>query len=414
MQNETIVCIAPRDWHGLWKEAQSVMSRIAECNRVLYFDPGRDSQASMLGEMIGNLPNFFTLRTEQVQKNLTVISSPSVLPHARRHLPRSVLQVTVPLVVRINTWVLIRHVQRVMRAFNVVSPILWLYSPYDAELIGKFGEKLACYMNYDEFANYLTNSRIKELVRRYDDQLTNMVDVVFATSRSQCKVREAINPHTYFIPNAVDFDLFNRAMMPDLPMPDDIAGLRRPIIGYAGRMARQIDIELLQRVAITYPNCSLVLIGPDELPSCPGEHALRAAPNVFFLGWKKPSELPNYLRVFDVALIPYRLEGHVLSGYPTKLHEYLAAGRSVVATAMPELLPYSHVLHIAENNDDFVVKVGEAMRDNTLQSIEARVAVARENTWDRRVADIYRNLEPFLSGSITRRIPGTQNLLGSS
>lgn len=414
MQNETIVCIAPRDWHGLWKEAQSVMSRIAENNRVIYIDPGRDSQESMMGELFGNLPNFFTLRTEQVQKNLTVISSPPMVPIARRHLPRSVLKVWVPLVVRINTWVLIRHVRRIMKALNVVSPILWIYSPYDAELIGKFGEKLTCYMNYDEFANYLTNSRIKELVRWYDDQLTNMVDVVFATSRSQCRVREAINPHTYFIPNAVDFDLFNRALMPDLPMPDDIAGLRRPIIGYAGRMARQIDIELLLRVATTYPDCSLVLIGPDELPSCPTEHALRAAPNVFFLGWKKPSELPNYLRFFDAALIPYRLEGHVLSGYPTKLHEYLAAGRSVVATAMPELLPYSKVLHIAENNDDFVAKVGEAMRDNSLQSIEARVSVARENTWDRRVADIYYNLEPFLSGAVNRRIPGTSKLPGSS
>lgn len=408
MRNETIICIAPRDWHGLWKEAQSIMSRIALDNRVLYFDPGRDSQESMVGEMLDNLPNFFSLRTEQVQENLTVIASPSVVPYARSHLPRPLLQVMVPGVARINAEVLIRHVHRAMQALKVVSPILWLYGPYHASLVGKFGEKLACYMNYDEFANYLTNSRVKELVRRYDDQLTSLVDVVFATSRAQCKVREAINPHTYFIPNAVDFDLFNRALMPDLPIPQDIAGLRRPIIGYAGRMARQIDIELLHRVAATYPNCSLVLIGPDELPSCPDEQALRASPNVFFLGWKQPSELPNYLRVFDAALIPYRLEGHVLSGYPTKLHEYLAAGRSVVATAMPELLPYRDVLHIAENNDDFVVKVGEAMRDNAPSAVEARVAVARENTWDRRVEDIYRHLEPFLSGVIARRTPHPQ------
>jgi hypothetical protein len=269
-------------------------------------------------------------------------------------------------------------------------------------------------MNYDEFADYVSNARIKELVRRYDDQLTSRVDVVFATSRPQCRVRQAINPQTYFIPNAVDFDLFNRALVPDLSVPADIAGIRRPIIGYAGRMARQIDIELLQRVAETYRDCSLVLIGPDELPSCAAERALRASPNVFFLGWKDPSELPHYLHVFDAALIPYRLEGHVLSGYPTKLHEYLAAGRSVVATAMPELLPYGHVLHIAENNDDFVIKVGEALRDNAPPSIEARVAVARENTWDRRVADIYQSLEPFLAGAISKRNPAGAALPGGS
>lgn len=81
MQDETIVCVAPRDWHGLWKEVPSIMSRVAVHNCVLYFDPSRDSQSSALAEMVDNLPNFFALRTEQVQKNLTVISSPSVLPH---------------------------------------------------------------------------------------------------------------------------------------------------------------------------------------------------------------------------------------------------------------------------------------------------------------------------------------------
>lgn len=397
MQNETILCIAPRDWHGLWKDTQSIMSRIAERNRVIYFDPSHDGQESWLHDLIDNLPNFFRLRMEAVQKNLTVIPTPPSLPYARRHLPRSVLRVTIPFTINANTRILARHVQRAMEALQIEHPILWLYGPYQADLIGKFGEKLSCYFNYDEFADFVANWRIKDLIRKYEAELCSRVDVVFATSRAQCQVRSAYNPHTYWIPNAVDFELFNRALLSGLAVPEDIARVSRPIIGYTGRLASQIDVELLLRVAKAYPKCSLVFVGPDELPNTRAVQALRVLPNVFFLGWKRPSELPNYLQVFDVALIPYRLVGHVLSGYPTKLHEYLAAGRAVVATAMPELRPYGHVLRIGETEDDFIRCVGEALQDHSPSSIEARLAVAQENTWDRRVAEIYRVLDPLLS-----------------
>jgi glycosyltransferase involved in cell wall biosynthesis len=399
MQNETILCVAPRDWHGLWKDTQSIMSRIAAQNRVIYFDPSHDGQASWLHELFDNLPNFFQLRMDAVQKNLTVIPTPPSLPLARRHLPQRMLRIVMPLVVKANTWILCRHVRRAMKALQIERPILWLYGPYQAGLIGKFGEKLACYFNYDEFADFVANRRIKDLIRQHEAELCRQVDIVFATSRAQCQVRSAYNPHTYLIPNAVDFELFNRALLPGLEVPDDIARVSRPIIGYAGRLAYQIDVELLHRVATAYPRCSLVFVGPDELPNTEAVQALRALSNVFFLGVKSPSDLPTYLQVFDVALIPYRLVGHVLSGYPTKLHEYLAAGRAVVATAMPELRPYSHVLRIGETEDDFIRCVGEAIQDNSSSAIAARLAVAQENTWDRRVADIYHVLDSLLSES---------------
>ena len=396
MKNETVLCIAPRDWDGLWKEAQSIMSRIAIWNRVIYFDPGRDSQRAVLSEWFDNFPNFFRLQTRQVTENLTVVSTPSTIPHARSHLPRAILRLTMPLVLKLNARFLIRHVQRAMKVLNVQNPILWLYSPYHGDLIGKFGEKLVCYYNYDEFANYVSNACIKEIIQDYEARMCRQVDVIFTTSQAQREVRISYNPKTYFVPNAVDFELFNRALSADLLLPPDIAQIPRPIIGCSGRLASQVDIPLLLQVARTYPNFSMVFIGPDELPHSKDEQVFRELKNVHFLGWKKPSELPNYLQAFDAALIPYKLVGHVLSGYPTKLHEYLAAGNSVVATDMPELRPFKDVIRIGKTQSDFVALVGEAVKDNSNRSIDARVSVAKDNTWDNRVEEIYRILQPML------------------
>lgn len=396
MDNETILCIAPRRWDALWKETQAIMSRLAVHNRVLYFEPGRDPEHGVLAEMRRNWPILFRPTTREVQKNLLVIPSPLVLPHGRRHLPGCVLRVTMPLVLAINARLLIRHVRRAIRARAVTSPILWLTDPYHVSLVGKFREKLVCYFNFDEFADMVENRRVGRLLRRLDDQLTRRADVVFTTSRAQQDRRRIANPRTYFIPNAVDFELFSRALTEELPVPADIASVPRPILGYVGWLTNHIDVALLGRIAEGYPHCSLVLVGPGQLPAGADLDALRRRPNVVFLGRKDHSAVPAYLRVFDVALMPYSLSGHVLSAYPAKLHEYLAAGRAVVATALPELRPYESVVRLAQTSDDFVQMIGQALADRSAGAINARVAVARDNTWDQRVAEIGRILSPLL------------------
>lgn len=364
------------------------MSRIAACNRVLYFEPGRNPDRPVGAELARNLPNFFALHAWTPQENLIVVPTPSSLPVGRRHLPRSLLQMTTPAVARINAEILAHHIRRVTRALGVAAPILWLYNPYHAGLAGQCGEKLVCYFNYDEYANFVHNARVKELIRRYDDGLTARADVVFATSRAQWQQRKIINPATYFTPNGVDFALFNRALDPATVIPADVARLHKPVIGYLGWLGYQIDLDLLLAVAEACPTCSLALVGPDDIPECAGARRLRAQPNVHFLGRKAQADLPAYLKAMDVALIPYVLEGYTLTAYPLKLHEYLAAGRAIVATALPELRSFCHVVRMAETRAEFVCQVRAALQENGPPAIAARIAVARENTWDRRVADV--------------------------
>jgi glycosyltransferase involved in cell wall biosynthesis len=311
-------------------------------------------------------------------------------------LPAWLLKLAGPVVTRINSEILLWHVRRTMRSLDVCDPILWLSAPGYYPLVGRLGEKLSCYFLYDEFAEFVHNRPIKGLLQKLDDRLVSRVDVVFATSRASTLKRQALNAHSYFVPNGVDYSLFSQALLPETPVPADIASIPRPIIGFAGWLGYQIDAQLLVKLALAYPQSSLVLVGPDELGDAAGRAQLRALPNVFFLGKKERELLPQYLRVFDVGLIPYLLEGHVRWVYPLKLHEYLAAGLPSVATALPELEPFAQVVRIATTHDEFVQHVGAALQDRSPEAVAARVAVARENTWDHRVAEINRLLTPWL------------------
>ena len=97
-----------------------------------------------------------------------------------------------------------------MGALDITSPILWLTDPYHLFWSGSCREKLACYFNFDEFADMVENRRVSRLLRRLEDELTRRADVVFATFALSWERRKRVNPRTYLVPNAVDFALFHQ------------------------------------------------------------------------------------------------------------------------------------------------------------------------------------------------------------
>jgi len=397
MQDQTILCVATRVWDSLWRNTQQIMSRVAQQNRVFFFEPGRNPDRAHGREMWRNRSNFLKFESRTIHDNLVVIPTPPALPYMRQQLPPAALKLWLPLVARFNAQLLTRHIRWAMGEFEIQSPILWLYEPRHVHLAGKFGEKLICYYNYDEMADFAGNERIRDLLNAYDDRLVRRADIVFASSRGQTERRRQINPNTHFVPNGVDFELFNQALDPQTEVAPDIAQLKRPIIGFTGWLGYQLDVDLLLRVAETFDDCTVALVGPDQLPNDERSARLRAMPNVAFLGKKALTELPAYLKAFDVALIPYILHGHTQTVYPLKLHEYLAAGRSIVATALPELAPYEHIIRIGDSHTAFIDAVRSALQQAPSDVLTARVAMAQQNTWDQRVIQVYRALEPFFA-----------------
>jgi glycosyltransferase involved in cell wall biosynthesis len=408
MRGETILCLATRQWHSLWRNTQQIMSRLARDNRVIFVEPQRDPDISFAANTRRQARYFGALAVEQALPNLSVVRTPPGLPYARQHLPRRLLQRLVPLVAAANNTLMHWHLARTQRALQVTHPILWLYEPRQAGLIGHCGEKLAVYFNYDELADFAPNHRLRDTLQSYDDALCRRADVVFASSQGQYQRRLRLNPNTHFIPNGVDHDLFSQALAPDTPVAAELAALPRPILGFVGWLGHQLDVGLLARLAAAYPNFSVVLVGPDALAQGPDYAALKSQPNVHFVGRQPLAALPSYLKAFDAALLPYNLSGHTHAIYPLKLHEYLAAGRSVLATALPELRPFGDAIRIAADADEFIRLVPAALADNAPERQAARSALACGHTWDQRVASVHEALDALLAAPTRRPAPRSE------
>ncbi|MFC7275724.1 glycosyltransferase [Paractinoplanes rhizophilus] len=168
------------------------------------------------------------------------------------------------------------------------------------------------------------------------------------------------------------------------PDPGDV-DLPGPIAGFVGYLNDRIDLALLEAVAET--GVSLLLVGP-AVPGYRTERldALCDRPNVRWVGGKPFASLPAYLRLIDVGLTPYADNAFNRSSFPLKTLEYLAAGRSVVATPLPanDWLG-TDLIRVAEGSVAFGAAVVEELsQPRHAPAAERRRAFAREHSWARR------------------------------
>jgi len=206
--------------------------------------------------------------------------------------------------------------------------------------------------------------------------------------------KKEMAPRLAIIPNGADVAHFCCARQPGTAAPEELKDLPRPLVGYIGAISDWLDQELLRAAALAHPDWSVVLIGPvDTDASC-----LKTLPNVRLLGHKAYSELPSYLNCFDVAVIPFKINELTRGVNPVKLYEYLAAGKPVVSSDLPEVRPFRPLVSIAREPDQFVRKIEEELAADSPEKAAERLRVAGLNSWEARAAAAVDIISRFRTG----------------
>jgi glycosyltransferase involved in cell wall biosynthesis len=178
-------------------------------------------------------------------------------------------------------------------------------------------------------------------------------------------------------------------------IPEDIASIPSPIIGYTGVLVDlRLDIDLIRFLANKYPQWSIVLIGPEDKSF--EESDLHTLKNVYFLGNKKPEQLPDYVNRFDVAINPQKLNEMTIGNYPRKIDEYLALGKPVVALKTEAMSVFSEYTYLATNKEMFGKAIETALFVNTPELENHREAFARSHSWENSVKEIYTAIEKVM------------------
>jgi len=369
LQGQSIICFA-HDWAGDPTSKTHIMRILSTKNKILWVNSIAMRRPSASGRdlrrLLAKLKRSFEGLT-RVNENLYVCN-PLVLP-----IPG------VPGVDAFNTAVLSCFLRHWMRRLGLRRPILWTFLPNVNRLVGRLGESRVIYHCVDEYTAFSGVAR--DTLRKMERDLLGKADLVFTSSEQLCRERRPHNPRTFFVSHGVDVPHFSRALEDSTPVPSDIQGIPRPVIGFFGLIADWVDLPLIRSLAVARPDWSVVLVG--KVASDVGP--VKGVPNVHLLGQKPYGTLPGYCKAFDVGIIPFRVSELTLRANPLKLREYLAAGLPVVSTDLPEVRKYASLVRLATDPDAFLRGVEASLREDRVTLAPARVDAMRSESWEERV-----------------------------
>jgi hypothetical protein len=365
------------------------MSRLSKDNKIYFIEPQRDYRLSFIKNLRNNYKTAFKISYRK-EKNLIIVNSPPSLPLVGNMFSENTSNILAENIQKVNNYILGKYIKKLIKYFKLVKPIVFIYNPLHYEILLKLKDGLICYYVYDEVILYPQNKRIRKLLANCDNILTKKADIVFASSKPQFEKRKHLNKETYLIENAVDFNHFNKVMCNDFKVPMDIKDVKHPIIGYIGAIGFKIDVNILIHTAKMHPDWSLIFVGPEKLKRDNKYFILRKLNNVIFLGFKPLKLLPNYLKVFDVAIMPYDVKTHVTTSFPLKLYEYLSAGKPVVSVNLKSLNKLKDIVKVANSSTEFVSYIEEVIAEYSVKKVNKGIALARENTWDERIKEVSR------------------------
>lgn len=281
------------------------------------------------------------------------------------------------------------EVKTVMWVYDVELPELQIY----LDNVNRDFLIYDCVDYYAGFPRYQTKEQ-KEAILSVEKNLTQSSDIVFATAPGLVDRLKKYNSKTYYTPNVGDFELFHNCKERyENEIPEKLKNIKSPIIGYIGAIdSYKFDYLLLKEAALRLPDYSFVIIGGSGLKDTEGslkDLGLENISNIHFIGTVPFVETPKYMAHFDVDLIPYVLNDYTVGGcFPVKFFNSMSAGIPSVVTNMPVFTLYKDVTYISKNYDEFINNIKKALEENNENKISERISVAKQNTWELKVANM--------------------------
>ncbi len=272
-------------------------------------------------------------------------------------------------------------------------PVVYYTATVHVDMVKNYNPELIIFDSVDEPSEEFESWRPNYY------RAVSSADIVLTASDKLYRMASALNPRTYLVPNACDYDYFS-GNKPGAQADLDILNLNKPIIGYIGVIASWCDLDLIVAIADRFPHCNLAMIGPlyniSEVPH---------RPNLHWLGFKPYEKLAAYARMFDVGIIPFKQTSMTESVNPIKMWEYMATGMPIVTTALPEAKKHGDLVLHSENHEQFMNNLNKALYSDSDEKKLQRQNIAKQNSWLERARMIVEIIEKEMQ---TRNIIASQ------
>lgn len=229
-----------------------------------------------------------------------------------------------------------------------------------------------------------------------EEEIVKNCDLIICTSKKLYNINSERHHNTHFVPNAADFELSHKANLAETCILPALNDIKKPIIGYLGNLEGRTDYQLLTSVAEQNPDKSFVFVGPAA--SVYRDKLTKKSKNIHLLDAVPYRQMPEVLKGFDVAIIPFKKDEFSATIFPLKLFEYLGSGKPVVSTDFNLDLneQTENTVPFCSNADEFTHALNDALTNDNEEKKTLRLTVAKNNTWDKRANEFSELLEKYL------------------
>ena len=388
LHDKSIICFGGEDWWYHHPHSKNhLMRRFARAgNKVIFVNSISMGLAPMKsGEVLARIKRklkSYAKLARTTEEGITVVS-PAVVPLFGSRAAAAT-----------NRRLLTVQISSLAKRRGMTRPLLWIAIPTAVEIIDQLNESLIVYHVSDKYdANTMDHATDPAHIRKLHERAIDAADLIFYSSRKLIEEAERAREKSYLLEQAVDFDHWSRISAGHLEVADVVARIPPPRIGYFGAIEPWlVDQELIKRASRKRPDWNWIFIGNKSRGL-----EIEELANVHFLPPVSYYELPNYAAGFDVCVLPWNTEVPFTSyGSAIKVREYLASGKPVVISPLPEYESMKDVLRIARSRDQFLALVDDALRETGDQRAKARQDAVKDGTWDARAEWISELIEQKL------------------
>lgn len=374
LRGRQILCLATQEWDANWTPVQQVMARLAPENEVLYVEPFHALPSRL---MWGNAVFQRQIREgvpalREVRPNLRVYRPG--YPYAPWNMKSGPAHA-------LNGLLYSAEIASLLRRTGFRRPILWAFFAQHVRALD-LDYSAFIYDCVDDWPSFFPHAVERAQIARIDLELTRRAQLVFVGSEPLLEKKRSQNAKMFVVNHAADIPHFAKAADPATVVPDDLARIPRPRVGFVGMIDElRFDGTLIARLAEN-PDFHVVIVGGFQGDA---RKVIPDRPNIHVLGMRKVSELPSYLAGMDVCIMPYRQNETTRYIFPLKLFEYLATGKPTVSMAIPAVEQIRHLVHVADSRDEFIDHVHAALTRDEPASAERRMEFSRHHGWPQHV-----------------------------
>ncbi len=253
--------------------------------------------------------------------------------------------------------------------------ILWLYFPQLYPCTDVLDYNYLVYDYYDNY-DYDYEGEIIAGDSEYNEKLIKRSNFIICTARKLYERAKALNNNSFYIPNGNSFEKISNADSKKINFVK-----KRKTIGYLGTYRNWVDFELVEKLVERFKDVDFLFVGGIHPTGIESFEKLKKNENFYHVP-PQPFEIAvNYLKIFDVGIIPFRINKFTEGVFPNKFFEYIAAGIFVVTTALPDLEKFLNVVGYSINREDFYTNIANALDGKFAEKSFKYKEIAMETSW---------------------------------